>query len=219
MDILKLYLNELKPFVATQEENTELISKWKAGDMRAYDRLVKNFLPLVIKIAKKYISSSSSLEDLICSGNEYLLMGINKFEESKGALAPYLAMWIEAGIVRFIKGDNGAVHIPENVMNMKTFSANYFYLDQVNEDSKFELEDKIDEETYYPKVIEFLSSLCDRDKAIIELAFGINSTHCHTSKEISEITGYTVARINQIFKKITGTDIRKVSGNFKNNFK
>ena len=113
MDTLNLYFKGLKPFKATREENLELINKWKSGDMRAYDRLVKNFLPFVIKIAKKYVSSQSSLDDLIQEGNMNLLIGLNKFEESKGELAPYLALWIDAGIVRFMKGDD-IVRLPES---------------------------------------------------------------------------------------------------------
>lgn len=202
MDILKLYFNELKPFKATREENLLLISKWKEGDARAYDRLVRNFLPFVIKIAKKYGSSSSSLEDLIASGNEYLLKGLNSFEESKGELAPYLVRWIEAGIIRFLKGENGAVHIPENVVNMGSFSANYFYLDQEgDEERKFELEDKIEEEICYKKVLIFLESINERDRIILEMHFGIGYDESFDTLEIANAVGLTRVRVNQILSK------------------
>ena len=205
MDILKLYFNELKPFNATREENLLLISKWKEGDVRAYDRLVRNFLPLVVKISKKYGSSSSSLEDLIASGNEYLLKGLAKFEESKGELAPYLVRWIEAGIIRFLKGENGVVHIPENVVNMGTRNE-YFYLDISTGDEDKDtwvdrIEDVVEEIEEDYRVHAFLNSLSDRDRIIVKMHFGIDHEKSFESKEIAVTVGLTKERVNQILAK------------------
>ena len=201
MDILRLYFNDLQKFRATREENLELISKWKEGDMRAYDKLVRHFLPLVIKIAKKYGSSSSSLEDIIQEGNMNLLKGLEKFEESKGELAPYLVRWVEAGIIRFLKSDD-IVRLPESQEYRKH---NYFYLDQEVEtdEYKFEIEDtheEVDDEKLRIQSIlinSWLDQFKPKDRLILEMFYLKEMER----GEIAEALSLTRARVNQVIAK------------------
>ena len=191
-DILKLYFDELKPFKATNEENLILYHKWKSGDTRAYDRLVRNFLPLVIKIAKKYGSSSSSLQDLISEGNINLLIGINKFEESKGALASYLVLWIEAGIIKYLKK-------PEYFTRLD------------DEDTKELISDQIeDKEDSILKSNIFLDTLSRQDRSILELAFGIGHKQQYDVNEIADILCISSVTVRNKFKSITGITISSI---------
>ena len=211
MDILKLYFDELKPFVATNEGNLVLYHNWKSGDTRAYDRLVRNFLPLVIKIAKKYTIKYGTLHDAISYGNEYLLMGLNKFEEDKGVLAQYMYAWIQAGIIRYLKSLNGVVRIPESAFN-KGVQNSYFYLDNHTGDEEHDrwsdrllddIEEVDDEEMRIQNIrlTKFFARMSDRDKSIFEMYYGIGHEQPFDVIDIANELGLSRVRINQILSK------------------
>jgi RNA polymerase sigma factor (sigma-70 family) len=211
MDILKLYFDELKPFKSTNEENLILYHKWKKDDMRAYDRLVRNFLPLVIKIAKKYTVKYGTLHDAISYGNEYLLKGLNSFDHELGDLAQYLYAWIQAGIIRYLKSLNGVIRIPESAYN-KGIQNSYFHLDVDTGDEEgdkwsdrmIDDTEEVDDEhlrIQNIRISNFFASMSDRDKLIFEMYYGIGYDEPFETIDIANKVSLTRERVNQILSK------------------
>jgi RNA polymerase sigma-32 factor len=86
-----------------REAERELARRWRAGDRRAGDRLVRASLPLVLGIATEYRRWGVPLEDVVQQGNIGLLRAAAKFDPSKECrLATYAAYWIRAEIRDYV---------------------------------------------------------------------------------------------------------------------
>ncbi|MBP9023195.1 MAG: RNA polymerase subunit sigma, partial [Spirochaetes bacterium] len=78
---LQQYFKSIKRFQLITAETEKLLADRKnKGDSKAIDELVKANLRLVIKIAKSYTGTESSLIDLIQEGNIGLLRAAEKFD-------------------------------------------------------------------------------------------------------------------------------------------
>jgi RNA polymerase sigma-32 factor len=85
------------------ESERDLARRWRAGDRRAGDALVKACLPFVTSIALEYRRWGVPLEDIIQQGSVGLLRAAAKFEpERQCRLATYAAYWIRAEIRDYV---------------------------------------------------------------------------------------------------------------------
>lgn len=85
----------------TKEEEYELVRKAQNGDEKALEKLVVSNMGLVLKIASDCVrqiglrSPAVSFDDVVSAGMEGLLVGIRKFDVSKGyRLSTYVYWWI-----------------------------------------------------------------------------------------------------------------------------
>ncbi len=86
-----------------REAERDLARRWRAGDRRAGDKLVKACLPFVVSIALEYRRWGIPLEDVIQQGNVGLLRAAAKFDpERECRLATYAAYWIRAEIRDYV---------------------------------------------------------------------------------------------------------------------
>ena len=101
---LQQYFKSIKRFQLITAETEKLLADRKDnGDGKAIDELVKANLRLVIKIAKSYTGTESSLIDLIQEGNIGLLRAAEKFDSNAGCkFSTYASFWIKHYISRFI---------------------------------------------------------------------------------------------------------------------
>jgi RNA polymerase primary sigma factor len=64
------YFKEIDKFdLLDPEEEIELTSKARKGDLHAFDKLIEANLRFVITVAKQYQKMGLPFEDLICEGN------------------------------------------------------------------------------------------------------------------------------------------------------
>ncbi len=90
-------------------------------DHDRYNKVVESNLKLVISIAKKYIKSGISFEDLIQEGNIGLIKAAKKFDPSLGyKFSTYSCWWIRNQIERAIYNKKNLIRVPLNKMH------NYF---------------------------------------------------------------------------------------------
>ncbi len=75
-------LRKNKPL--TTKEEYELWDRIKNGDKKAFDRLVDSNLRYVMSVAKKYLASKESIEDLYQAGCLGLVKAAHKFDASLG---------------------------------------------------------------------------------------------------------------------------------------
>ena len=173
-------------------------------DPTVRDTLVEHNLRLVVYIAKKFENTGINIEDLISIGTIGLIKAINTFKADKSIkLATYASRCIENEILMYIRKTTGlrqeiSFDEPLNVDK----DGNELLLSDIlgsDEDGVFaELEHEEDRRT----VRRALDGLCDRERVIIELRYGLSGNREHTQKEVADLLGISQSYISRLEKKI-----------------
>jgi RNA polymerase primary sigma factor len=95
------------------EEERELGTKIKAGDMQAREHMIRANLRLVVSVAKMYTDRGLSLQDLIAEGNIGLMKAAEKFDPEAGCrFSTYGTWWIKQAIRRSLTNHVKSVRVP-----------------------------------------------------------------------------------------------------------
>jgi RNA polymerase nonessential primary-like sigma factor len=118
INALSSYLREIgySPLLSAEQEVT-LAKKAQKGDKAARCQMIESNLRLVVKIAKRYLTSGMELLDLIEEGNIGLMHAVEKFDPKLGfRFSTYSTWWIRQNIERAIMNQNRIVRLPVHVM-------------------------------------------------------------------------------------------------------
>tara|TARA_Y100001963_G_scaffold36301_2_gene50569 strand:- start:6280 stop:7098 length:819 start_codon:yes stop_codon:yes gene_type:complete len=108
-DILAKY----PPLKKEEEEKYMLLAK--AGDKRAYDKIVCSNLRFVVNVAKEYLGQGLEFEDLIGEGNMGLVKAFHKFDITReNRFITYAVWWIRQAILQALLEHPKAVKLPAN---------------------------------------------------------------------------------------------------------
>lgn len=115
-DSTSIYLKEIQNYGRySKEEELEIITKIKNGDMKARNEFLEQNLRLVVSIAKKYQGRNIPLIDLIQEGNIGLMKALDEFDINKGCkFSTYATNWITAFIRRYIADKGRNIRLPVN---------------------------------------------------------------------------------------------------------
>jgi len=201
-----------------EKEEEEYLIKLKNGDEEAKNVLVERNLRLVAHIVKKYTYPGKDIDDLISIGTVGLIKAIDSFDISKGTrLATYAARCIENEILMLIRNNKkakGEVYLQDPIGIDK--EGNEICLMDVlssEEDSIMEIvENKIQIKKLYLKIY---SSLQDRERAIIEMRYGLIDGNCKTQREIAKLLGISRSYVSRIEKKALKKLFKELNGKFK----
>lgn len=168
--------NSLFPEPLSTEEEIEYLEKYMKGDEEARNILIERNLRLVAHICKKYNIPNVDNEDLISIGSIGLIKSINTYRTDKGVrLATYASRCIENEILmylRSIKKLGAEVYLNEPIGKDK--EDNEISLIDILENDEKSIEDEIDLKIKIKKLYcKMKDILKDREKAIIELRFGL----------------------------------------------
>ena len=98
--ILTVEQNQSFPPPLSQDEERELFSRLKNGDMKARDKLIEHNLRLVSHIVRKYYSSAEPQDELISIGSLGLIKATDSFKCEVGTrFATYAARCIQNAIL------------------------------------------------------------------------------------------------------------------------
>lgn len=114
---LQLYLHDVDRITCiSPDEEVRLAEEYQAtGSQKALDKLVNANLRFVISIAKRYVTTGLSLEDLVSEGNIGLITAAKRFDHSRGfKFISYAVWWIRQSIIQAISEHNSMVRIPQN---------------------------------------------------------------------------------------------------------
>lgn len=137
------YLKDISYYpLLSKDQEIDLSEKAIGGDISARDELIISNLRLVVSIAKKYINSEMTMQDLIQEGNIGLIKAVEKFDPTKGIrFSTYATWWIKQSILRAISNTKGIMRFPayvhDNISKINRFMQSY--LETFNENPKIDV--------------------------------------------------------------------------------
>ncbi|MBI5804791.1 RNA polymerase sigma factor RpoD/SigA [candidate division TA06 bacterium] len=113
---LDIYFREIGSLpVLTEDEESILALKAKAGNRKALDKLVESNLRFVVSVAKDFQGRGMSMADLINEGNFGLMRAIKRYDPYKGyRFNTYAVWWIRQAILKAIAEQTRSVRLPMN---------------------------------------------------------------------------------------------------------
>lgn len=100
----------------SKDETYDLINKYQAGDEEAFNKLYKENLGMIKKIAYKYVhKNQSEAKDLYAVADIGFYKCVNGFDTSKGImLSTYAYPIIDGECRRFLRDHNSVIRIPRD---------------------------------------------------------------------------------------------------------
>lgn len=188
----------------TKEEETEVFQRLLENDVSARKKLITHNLRLVVYIAKKFESTGIGIEDLVSIGTIGLIKAVNTFCPTKNIkLATYASRCIENEILMFLRKSSQyrndlSIDEPLNV----DYDGNELLLSDVLGTEEDVVNKGIESETEREILRGAVSELCEREREIMEMRFGLIDGKEKTQKEVAEIIGISQSYISRLEKKI-----------------
>ncbi|WP_297598081.1 sigma-70 family RNA polymerase sigma factor [uncultured Cetobacterium sp.] len=209
-DLVSFYLEDIKEYeVLGKDEEVELLTRAKNGDVEARERLIVCNLRLVVNVAKKYGNKGMSFIDLISEGNFGLIYAIEKFDIEKGyRLSTYAVWWIKQAISKAIISKGREIRIPSYKHDLLN-KTNKFIMDCVMARGDYPSIFEISEGIGYP--LEKVQELMLEFQETISLSSPIGEDIClediiasevHNDLENKLIRDISTEQINEILNKL-----------------
>lgn len=209
-DVYYINGNETLPPPLSAEDEEDMIKNIDSEYAR--NVLIEHNLRLVAYIAKRFENTGANIEELISIGTVGLVKAISTFNTDKNIkLATYASKCIENEILMFIR--KSTTHKKEISIDEPLsvdWDGNELLLsdilgsdaDVVTKDMETEEERRI--------VREAVSDLCDRERIIVELRFGLSGKEELTQKEVADALGISQSYISRLEKKIMSSLRKKI---------
>ena len=173
-------------------------------DAFAREQLIVHNLRLVVYIARKFDAAGAGIEDLISIGTIGLIKAVNTFcPERNIKLATYASRCIENEILMYMRKTTAlkteiSIDEPLNV----DWDGNELLLSDILGSDANEVGGRVEEEDEKKMLNEQISRLCDRERNIMNLRFGLGGSKEHTQKEVSDMLGISQSYISRLEKRI-----------------
>ncbi|MFA6860218.1 MAG: RNA polymerase sporulation sigma factor SigK [Clostridia bacterium] len=190
-----------KPLLPQEEK--ELFTRFKNGDMEAKNKLINHNLRLVTHIVKKF-STAGEADDLISVGTIGLIKGINTYEEGKGSqLSTYAARCIENEILMLLRTSKKHRQVSSLQETLGTDKdGNEIELMDIIASMDEELEDIVAKGMLQDKIEKIISeNLNEREQEIIKLRYGIGGNSALPQREVAIKLGISRSYISRLEKK------------------
>lgn len=200
------YINgpETLPPPLTRQEEARVMKDIMDHVPNAREPLITHNLRLVVYIAKKFESSSASVEDLISIGTIGLIKAVNTFcPERNIKLATYASRCIENEILMYLRKTSQlkneiSIDDPLNV----DWDGNELLLSDILGSDQNTVNLGIEEEVERDLLRSAVSHLAPREREIMELRFGLGNKREHTQKEVADTLGISQSYISRLEKRI-----------------
>ena len=189
--------NDALPVPLSQEEETEALKKLSEGDATVKSVLIERNLRLVVYIARKFDNTGVDIEDLISVGTIGLIKAVNSFAPEKNIkLATYASRCIENEILMYLRRiirikSEVSLDEPLNV----DFEGNELLMSDIL-GTEPDLVSKNIENTVEKQLLwDAINKLSAREKAIMEMRFGLEGREEKTQKEVADLMGISQSYI------------------------
>ncbi|BDR68546.1 RNA polymerase sigma factor (plasmid) [Clostridium tetani] len=158
----------------------KLLCEYKRGNNKALEKIIENFIPLILKEASKYKIKCYDYEDLVQHGYLSVIKACNKYKDNGDNFIPYCIKAIKNNYKALLKGEiKHYREIPDEFILNKA------------EDYMFTLEDEV---IAYEKIKELYKAL---DKLSSNERYIIGSFYIE-NKAMGEIASTTSKNYNEI---------------------
>ena len=188
----------------TPEEEKALLARMADGDPAARDELITHNLRLVVYIARRFENTGIHIEDLISIGTIGLVKAIHTFKPDKNIkLATYASRCIENEILMYLRkcsAQKTEVSIDEPLNT--DWDGNELLLSDILGTDADAVSRPLEDDAERTMLLHAIETLCERDRRIILLRFGIGGTHEATQKEVADLLGISQSYISRLEKRI-----------------
>ena len=212
------YINgpDTLPPPLTKEQEAQVFENIRSGAPDAREPLITHNLRLVVYIAKKFESPGAGVEDLISIGTIGLIKAVNTFDLDKNIkLATYASRCIENEILMYLRKSSQlknevSIDDPLNV----DWDGNELLLSDLLGSDPDAVSRNIEQDAEKAMLLQAVDRLSPREKKIMTLRFGLQSTREHTQKEVADELGISQSYISRLEKRIISRlrrDLEKMS--------
>lgn len=198
--------NEALPVPLSPEEENETLKRLESGDEKAKGDLIEHNLRLVVYIARKFDNTGIDTEDLVSVGTIGLIKAVNSFDPQKNIkLATYASRCIENEILmqlRRVVRLKAEVSLDEP-LNVDWEGNELLMSDILGTDPDLvskDIENSVEKQLLYKA----LDKLSKRERAIMQMRFGLSGVKEKTQKEVADLLGISQSYISRLEKKIIG---------------
>ncbi len=188
----------------TRQEEEEVFARLVIHDPEARNCLIVHNLRLVVYIAKKFESTGIGIEDLVSIGTIGLIKAVNTFCPTKNIkLATYASRCIENEILMFLRKSSQyrndlSIDEPLNI----DYDGNELLLSDILGTDDDIVNKGIENEAEREILRSAVAGLCDREREIMEMRFGLIDGKEKTQKEVADSIGISQSYISRLEKKI-----------------
>ena len=184
------------------EEESKYVSTIDEEDSRRI--LIEHNLRLVVYIAKKFENANICIDDLVSIGTIGLIKAINTFKaDKKIKLATYASRCIENEILMYLRKNNTqkAVISFDEPLNVD-WDGNELLLGDVLGTDEDSVDRHLEEEVEKQLLLSAMNNLCQREKQIMEMRYGLSGKSEKTQKEVADLLGISQSYISRLEKRI-----------------
>ena len=171
--------SDTMPAPLDREAEQQAIRALTAGSEDAASLLIEHNLRLVVYIARRFENTGIHIEDLISIGTIGLVKAIHTFKPDKNIkLATY-----------------------DEPLNTD-WDGNELLLSDILGTDADAVSRPLEDDAERTMLLHAIETLCERDRRIILLRFGIGGTHEATQKEVADLLGISQSYISRLEKRI-----------------
>lgn len=172
------------------------------GDMKARELLIEHNLRLVAHIVRKYYASNPAEEDLVSIGTIGLIKSVDSYNIDNGTrFATYAAKCIQNEILMYFRSQrklSQEVSINETIDTDREGNP-LTYIDIIKCDDT--IAEDIDTKIKIGRAADYImKNLSKREREIIIMRYGLNSSSPKTQKEVAEKLGISRSYVSRIEK-------------------
>ena len=188
----------------TAEQERLVFAQLEEGRPGCRDILITHNLRLVVYIAKKFESPTTSVEDMISIGTIGLIKAVNTFSPSKNIkLATYASRCIENEILMYLRKSSNrrqetSIDEPLNT----DADGNELLLSDILGSDQNLIGERLEQDAERDMLRQAVNRLSARERTIMQMRFGLLDGIERTQKEVADAIGISQSSISRLEKRI-----------------
>lgn len=200
------YINgpETLPPPLSKKQEEAIMQELKDGDDSHRELLIIHNLRLVVYIAKKFESKTTSTEDLVSIGSIGLMKAVKTFNPEKNIkLATYASRCIENEILMYLrKINNMKSELSFDEPLSVDWDGNELTLRDVLGTEPCDVYEEIEYDDEKRFLMRAVNMLPEKEKNLMIKRFGLNGEKEHTQKQLADSLGISQSYISRLEKRI-----------------